>query len=118
MTTTLDELRSEALRFRDAREWARFHTPKDLALGLCIEAGELAEIFQWKDEAECAALLADPAKRERVALEIADLQILLLYAAEAAGVSIADAVRSKLAINEKRYPVEKSRGSAKKYDEL
>lgn len=118
MATTFDELRREALRFRDAREWARFHTPKNLAMGLSIESGEVAELFQWKDDEEIAARLTDPAFRERVALELADVQMLLLYMAEATGVILEDAVRRKMAINESRYPVEKARGNAKKYDEL
>lgn len=117
-TTSLDDLSALALAFRDAREWARFHTPRNLAMSLGIEAGELAELFQWKDDAEVAAQLADPAFRQRVAMELADLQMLLLYAAHATGVSLEDAVRAKLAINERRYPVEKARGNAKKYDEL
>ena len=119
MSTTLDDLTREALAFRDAREWARFHTPKNLAMSLGIEAGELAELFQWKDDEEIAERLSsDPAYRDRIAMELADLQMLLLYAAHSAGVSLADAVRAKMAINERRYPVEKARGNARKYDEL
>jgi dCTP diphosphatase len=118
MKTTLAELEAEALRFRDAREWARFHTPKNLAMAIAGEAGELCELFQWKDEAEITALLGEPAFREKVAHELADLQILLLFAARAAGVALDEAVRHKMAINAERYPVEKARGNAKKYDEL
>lgn len=119
MTTTLDELQREALRFRDERDWERFHTPKNLAMAIAGEAGELCELFQWKDDAEVASLLAaDPAYREKVAHELADLQMLLLLAARSAGVALDDAVRAKLALNAQRYPVEKARGNAKKYDEL
>lgn len=118
MTTTLDELTRAALRFRDEREWARFHTPKNLAMGLGIEAGELAELFLWKDDDEIRAALEDPAYREKVAHELADVQVFLLYLAEATGVALGDAVRAKLALNAQKYPVEKARGSAKKYDEL
>lgn len=118
MKTTFEELEREALAFRDAREWARFHTPKNLAMAIAGEAGELCELFQWKDEQEIAALLRDPAFREKVAHELADLQILVLFAARASGVAIDDAVRRKMELNAERYPVEKARGNAKKYDEL
>lgn len=118
MGTTLDELMREVLRFREEREWARFHTPKNLTMGLGIEAGELAELFLWKDDAEIAAALAEPAFRERVAHELADVQVFLLLLAHATGIALDDAVRRKLALNAQKYPVEKARGSAKKYDEL
>ena len=117
-TTTIDELSREVLRFRDEREWARFHTPKNLAMAIAGEAGELCELFQWKDEAEIRALLAEPAFREKVAHELADLQILVLFAAAASGIAIDAAVRDKMELNARRYPVEKARGNAKKYDEL
>lgn len=118
MTTTLDELQQEALRFRDEREWARFHTPKNLAMAIAGEAGELCELFRWKDDAEVASLLTEPGYREKVAHELADLQLLLLFAAHSAGIAIDEAVRAKLTLNAERYPVEKARGNAKKYDEL
>lgn len=119
-STSLDDLAREALRFRDAREWARFHTPKNLAMAIAGEAGELCELFQWKDDAEIAAALAsdEGAFREKVAHELADLQILLLFAAHASGIALDDAVRRKMSLNAQRYPVEKARGNAKKYDEL
>ena len=116
--TSLEELSREVMRFRDEREWARFHTPKNLAMGLGIEAGELAELFLWKDDAEIAAALADPAYREKVAHELADVQVFLLYLANATGVALDDAVRAKMTLNAAKYPVEKARGNAKKYDEL
>lgn len=80
--------------FRDAREWARFHTPKNLAMGLGIEAGELAELFLWKDDQEIAESLADPAYREKVAHELADVQVYLLYLSEALAIPLGEAVRS------------------------
>ncbi|UJR83406.1 nucleotide pyrophosphohydrolase [Sandaracinus amylolyticus] len=118
MTTTFDELAREALRFRDEREWGRFHTPKNLAMGLGIEAGELAELFLWKDDAEIAEALRDPAYREKVAHELADVQVYLLFLAHATGIALDDAVRAKMQLNAQKYPVEKARGNAKKYDEL
>jgi len=116
---TLAALQAAAIRFRDEREWAQFHTPKDLALGLTIEAGELAELFLWKTREESnAAIRGDLDFRRRLAEELADVQIYLLYLAQAGGFDLADAVRNKLAINAAKYPVDKARGSTAKYTEL
>ncbi len=115
---TIEELIREVIAFRDAREWARFHTPKNLAMGLGIEAGELAELFLWKDDAEIAEALEDPAYREKIAHELADVQVYLLYLSETLSIPLGDAVRRKMKLNAEKYPVEKARGNAKKYDEL
>lgn len=118
MADVLQELRELVVRFRDERDWGQFHTPKDLALGVQIEAAELAELFLWRKPGECEADLRDAEFRERLADELADVQTYLLYLAHAAGLDLADAVRAKVKKNEQKYPVEKSRGSARKYDEL
>ena len=118
MSATFDELQRDAIRFRDDRDWRQFHRLKDLAMGLGIEASELAELFLWKDEQESRASLEDAAFRRRLADEMADVQIFLLYLAEASGISLPSAVRAKLEVNAAKYPVEKSRGNARKYDEL
>jgi NTP pyrophosphatase (non-canonical NTP hydrolase) len=118
MDDSIRQLLDEALRFRDERDWAQFHTPKDLALGLTIEAGELAELMLWKSEREIEESLRDDRFRERVREELADVQLFVLYLAHRLGVPLADAVREKLAKNAVKYPVEKSRGNAKKYTEL
>lgn len=116
---TLAELQAAAIRFRDARDWGQFHAPKDLALGLSIEAAELAELFLWKSrEQSLEEMGGDPAFRRRLADELADVQIFLLYLAHASGVELADAVRAKLEANAAKYPVDKARGSAAKYTEL
>lgn len=118
MSDTFDALQREAVRFRDERDWAQFHRPKDLALGLGIEAGELSELFLWKTDAEVQTDLEDDEFRARVAEEMADVQMFLLYLAESTGISLPDAVRSKLVLNAAKYPVEKARGSARKYTDL
>ena len=112
------ELRQAAIRFRDERDWAQFHNPKDLALGLSIEAAELCELFLWKTPTEVERALADGPLRQRLADEMADVLIFLLYLSHATGVALPDAVRAKLTANAVKYPVEKSRGSAAKYTEL
>lgn len=118
MSDTFEALQQEAVRFRDERDWAQFHHPKDLALGLGIEAGELGELFLWKTADEVRAGLVDEAFRQRLAEEMADVQLFLLYLAEASGLSLPEAVRTKLVLNARKYPVEKARGSARKYTDL
>ena len=118
MDDSIARLTEEALRFRDAREWARFHTRKDLALGLAIEAGELGELFLWRTEAEVDAALAEPRYRERVREELADVALFVLYLAHRTSTDLAAAVREKLVKNAAKYPVERARGTARKYDEL
>lgn len=115
-TTTLEVLRDRALAFRDERDWAQFHKPKDLALALGIEAAELGELFLWKSEEEIDAM--EGADRERVADEMADVLVYLLYLSEAVGIDVAAAVEAKLAKNARKYPVEQARGSAAKWTEL
>ncbi len=113
-----EELLRRVLRFRDERDWARFHHPKDLAISICLEAAELLEHFQWKDPGEVRRALADAAEREAVGEEMADILILLLSASDAAGVDHHAATLGKLAKNALKYPVEKARGTARKYDRL
>lgn len=118
MADVLRELQDLVIRFRDERDWKQFHTPKDLALGLQVEAAELAELFLWKSREESEADLADADFRGRLADELADVQTYLLYLAHAAGLDLNQAVREKLEKNAQKYPVEKARGSARKYDQL
>ena len=118
MSDTFEALQREAVEFRDARDWRQFHKPKDLALGLGIEAGELGELFLWKTEDEVRSDLEDEPFRTRLAEEMADVQMFLLYLAEATGVALPEAVRAKLQLNARKYPVEKARGTARKYTDL
>lgn len=118
MSDTFEALQREAVAFRDERDWAQFHQPKDLALGLGIEAGELGELFLWRSADETRQDLQDAGFRQRLAEEMADVQMFLLYLAEATGIALPEAVRSKLELNGEKYPVEKARGSARKYTDL
>jgi len=113
-----DELVRQVVRFRDERDWARFHNPKDLAISIAIEAAELMELFQWKTPEEIRASLEELPARKRVAEEMADVLILLLSAADATGIDLYEATLAKIAANAAKYPVEKARGNARKYDEL
>ena len=101
--------------FAAARDWERFHSPKNLAMALAAESGELLEQFQWLTEAQSREL--DPSQRELVAAELADVLLYLLRLADRLGVDLKTAAERKIAVNEKRYPVDRVRGSAKKYSE-
>ncbi len=116
--TTLEALRRAVIAFRDERDWEQFHRPKDLALALLVEAGELGELLLWRTDEELRAALAEPELRERLADELADVQAFIFYLAEAVGLDLSSAVRAKLVKNALKYPVEKARGSARKYTEL
>ena len=110
------EVMAEVLEFRRKRDWEQFHKPKELAAAITVEASELLEVFQWKTHEEVARLLGSPS-RERVTDEIADVVILLSYLCHDLGLDVNEAVREKLRKNEAKYPVEKSYGNARKYDE-
>ena len=114
-----DSLRSllkTALEFRDEREWKQFHTFKDLAVTLSLEAAEVLEHSQWKTQKQLRAYLKK--NRGEVADELADVLHVLLLLAEHAEIDLAKAFEAKMKQNRAKYPVEKARGSAKKYTEL
>lgn len=90
--------------FADARDWQRFHTPKNLMLALTGEVGELAEILQWKTDAEAAAIANDAAQFEHLGEEIADVMLYLVRLAQVTGVDLEHAVADKLAKNARKYP--------------
>ena len=107
----------QALRaFASARDWEQFHTPKNLASALSVEAAELLEHFQWLTEAQSQTLSVD--KREQVAAEAADVFLYLLRLCDILGIDLLAAAQRKLVVNGEKYPVDKSRGNAKKYSEL
>jgi len=110
MTCDVDGLIRRIVEFRDKRNWAQFHNPKDLALGLSIEAAELNELFLWKKPED-----ADPA---RVKEELADVLIFALLLIEKYGLDLERIVLEKLAANEEKYPADKARNSAAKYTDL
>ncbi len=109
----LDALQSDLRAFAAERDWEQFHSPKNLSMALSVEVAELVEHFQWLTEDESRALPAD--KAERVAEEIADIQIYLARLADKLGVDIGRAVAAKLETNRLKYPADEARGSAAKY---
>ncbi len=116
MPTTIEELTSEIRDFRDARDWLQFHNPKELAVAITAEAGELLQHFVWQSAEQSLRRVSD--RRTEIASEIADVAILLFELADNSGIDLADAIRTKLARNATRYPVAKAKGSNRKYNEL
>jgi dCTP diphosphatase len=108
--TTVGSLRDAVDQFVSARDWYAFHTPKNLAMSIAIEAAEIMEHFQWYGLEEGAQRLQQPDFRADVAEEVADVVIYLLSFANATGIDVSDAVLAKLARNEGRFPVEVVRG--------
>ena len=117
-STTVSELRARVLAFVRERDWEQFHAPKNLSMALAAEAGELMEHFLWATPDQSRAVAADPAKRAKIAEELADVVIYALEFANATGLDVAAAVEAKMVANAKKYPVEKARGRSDKYTEL
>ena len=114
----LDAIRAQLLAFRDERDWKQFHTLKNLIVSLNLESAELLELTQWKTDVQLDGLKSDPAFREALRDECADVLLYLLLVADDAGIDLLDAAQAKIAKNAARYPVEQAFGSAKKYTEL
>jgi dCTP diphosphatase len=112
------DLVKSVLRFRDRRDWRQFHHPKDLAISIALEAAELLEHFQWKTPDEAARYLRLRRNRDRVAAEMADVLILLVSLADVLGEDLVAAARRKRRINDRKYPVARARGTARKYHAL
>jgi NTP pyrophosphatase (non-canonical NTP hydrolase) len=106
----LKELEQLLVQFRDERDWEQFHNPKDLATALSIEAGELLEVFLWKR--------AEDAKVEKVKEELADVLAYAILLGHHYNLDLEEVVREKVMKNEEKYPVEKAKGIAAKYNEL
>ena len=116
MTDPVLDLSSQLEQFAKDRDWQQFHSPKNLASALVVEAGELLEHFQWLTEEQSRTLSAE--KREAVGTEVADVLLYLIQLASTLGIDPIAAAKAKLKINEAKYPVDRARGTSKKYDEL
>lgn len=106
----IQEIISELKKFRDERDWEQFHNPKDLALAINIEAAELLELFLWKN--------AEDANKEKVKQELADVLSFALLLADKYGLDVKQIILDKIKLNGEKYPVEKAKGTSKKYNEL
>jgi dCTP diphosphatase len=113
-TTTVADLRQEVNAFVEKRDWRPFHNAKDLAVSIAIEAAELLEEYQWRDAAQVAEAGADPEARERVRQELADVLIYCLSLSNALEIDLSDAIRDKLVLSGRKYPVEAYRGRSRK----
>ena len=118
MADTLSDLSRAVLAFRDERNWAQFHGLKHLIVSLCLEAGEMLELTQWKSDAEVDALPLSPEAQEALSDECADVLAYLLLIADKAQIDLGAALSRKLAKNAQKYPVEKSHGRREKYSVL
>ena len=108
-----DETIQRVLKFRDDRDWLQFHTPKDLAISMSLEAAELLEVFQWSGrDVECSG------KLDKIREELADVLSYCILMADVCGLDLDEIMNAKIDRNEAKYPVEIARGSAAKYTEL
>ena len=114
--TDLENLREQLRAFAAERDWEQFHTPKNLAMALSAEAGELLEIFQWLTEAQSRSLAPDV--HAAAGDEIADVLLYLVRLSDTLGIDPVAAARRKLVKNAAKYPADKARGNSKKYTEL
>jgi NTP pyrophosphatase (non-canonical NTP hydrolase) len=118
-TVSIDALKSVLKRFRNKRDWVKFHDPKNLAEAITIEASELLELFLWKGPVEIERMMkADKAYRREIENELADVFCFSFNLANALDLDVATIVQRKIRENGKRYPVQKSRGTAAKYSKL
>ncbi len=113
----IKELQARVVRFRDERDWSKFHNPKDLAISLTLEAAELLELFQWKNSTQVEALKIDAKSRRLVKEELGDVLIYALTLANEFEFDPTEVVLEKLQINESKYPAQQVKGKAKKYNE-
>jgi NTP pyrophosphatase (non-canonical NTP hydrolase) len=112
--TDIDNLTKQLIKFRDERDWAQFHDSKNLALALSIEASELNELFLWKNTPDEIASVC----KDRLSEELADVLTFALLLAEKNNLDIKSIIENKIKLNNQKYPVAKSKGTAKKYNEL
>ncbi len=108
-----DDTVKQVIKFRDDREWKKFHNPKDLAISLSLEAGELLEIFQWS-----GSDTSSDGKLEKIKEELADVLNYSILLADACNLDMDEIIRNKLVVNDKKYPVDKAKGKSDKYDKL
>jgi dCTP diphosphatase len=113
MADSLDALRARVNNFVTERDWAQFHSPKNLAMAMIVEAGEVVEHFQWMTEQESNNL--DAQTKEQVGQELSDTLVYLLRIAEVCGIDLIEAANKKIDLNAQKYPVEKCKGSNAKY---
>lgn len=116
--TNVKELKEKVREFCEDRDWGKYHNAKDLAIGITTESAELLDHFRFKSEAEVEQMLNDPSKKAEISDEMADTLYFLLRLAQRYDIDLVEALNKKMVKNKKKYPIEKVRGSNKKYMEL
>ena len=116
--TNIQELKDKIKRFCEDRDWDQYHGAKDLAIGIITESSELLEHFRFKLEGEIEEMFKNTEKRKEISEEIADVLYFLLRLAQRYNIDLATELNKKIDKNEKKYPIDKSKGSNKKYTEL
>ena len=111
----IEELKIKLREFAQERDWEQFHSPKNLSMALSVEASELVEHFQWMTEEQSADL--QPNRHAAVAFELADIFIFLLRLSDQLDIDLMEITKRKIELNNKRYPIDKVKGSSKKYNE-
>jgi len=112
------EIQNQIRNFVSERDWEKFHSPKNLAMALGGESGELLELFQWLTEKESFHVMKEEETAQKVRNELADITVYILRVCDVLNISIEDAILEKLKINEEKYPSHLARGSAKKYTDF
>ena len=113
----IDQLKSILSSFAKIREWEKFHSPKNLSMAIAGEAGELLEIFQWITEQQSIDIKDNTLIREEISYELADIILYIIQMASQLNINLSKAIFKKIKINNKKYPINKVKGSAKKYTE-
>jgi len=116
--TSINELKEKVKKFCEARDWDQYHNAKDLAIGIITESSELLEHFRFKSEKEVDEMFKDPEKKDEISEEMADVFYFLLRLAQRYDIDLTSELTKKLEKNDKRYTIEKFKGSNKKYNEL
>ena len=112
----IEKLKEEMIKFRDERDWKKYHNPKDLAISIILEAGELLEIFQWVSEKDLKDVVEK--RKKDIENEMADIFLYLLSLCDVLDVDLKEITLRKLEENRKKYPADKVKGKAVKYDEI
>ena len=116
--TNIHELKEKIKKFCDDRDWDQFHGAKELATALIIEAAELLEHFRWKSKEEVEELFSNEEKKKKIEDEMADILYFLIRLAQRYNIDLTKALDKKMEENDKKYPIEKAKGSHKKYNEF
>jgi len=115
---SIKELKEFSKKFQEERDWDKYHTPKDVAIALSVEAGEVLELFLWKSDKEVEEMLKDPIKKNKVTEEVADVFSYLILLSNKLDIDLVKSFYEKMDKNHEKYPIDKIKGDFKKYTEI